>query len=145
MGIHGSYGDYTARIGGLTEGFSGGRSSGKLGTLYSRAARIPATHTQRKVVNDVKRASTYIADMSKERLEALVNDVNLGYIVKVRPDTYIKEDSPGLFAVFTTPSQQRVVTRKTSKYSKPSKAEHVRAVDDAYQQLLASRNRKKDN
>lgn len=141
MGIYGSYDDYTANRGSLTEGLSGGRNSGKLGTLYSRAAMVPATHKKLVVKLRINEVSKYLEDMAPDRFERMCLDLQLGYIIRLRGDIYVKQQKTGEYFVYRKPGERSERSTKKRR-GRLTRLERKEQVDEIYAHLKAIKDRK---
>lgn len=139
MTIYHSYSDFTTKGGGVIEGLGGGRR-GKLGTLYSKTPIVPKTHSHVRVVNQITEVSPHIMRMDPVRMERLENDLALGYIIKIRDDTYLKTSKNGNYEIYQLPPKPKTQKRPT-KMTKLTQEQHKANVDAAYQHLLGIQQR----
>lgn len=134
MGFKYSYGDFTTRRGGVTEGPSGGRK-GKVGAVYSRNNKLPDGMEVIEVVYALDAANKYFKTMYKDKVEAMSKDLELGYVIKLRGGHYIKSPGPNKFEIY------KKVDNKPSKNmnKEDKKAMHDKKVEEAYRHLMKFR------
>lgn len=134
MTVYRSYSDYTTKGGGVIEGLGGGRR-GNVGPIYSRVPAIPAEHDLQRTVDDVRHASVYVSQMPKDRILKLIDDLELGYIVKIRGGIFVKQLRSGKLEVYSEKPDNPV--RKKMSITKPTREQREQQKDAAYRHLLA--------
>lgn len=131
MGFKYSYGDFTTRKGGVTEGPSGGRK-GKVGAVYSRGNKLPDGFEVIEVVYVLSAASKYFKTMYSDKVEAMGKDLELGYVIKLRGGLYIKSPGPNKFEIY------KKIYNKTSKNmnKEDKKVLYDKKVEEVYKHLM---------
>lgn len=81
---------------------------------------VPATHKKLVVKLRINEVSKYLEHMAPDRFERMCLDLQLGYIIRLRGDIYVKQQKTGEYFVYRKPGERSERSIKSGAVALPA-------------------------